>query len=76
MTNNKILKSTLKEYGYDLNDIIFPSEGLKMAICEAMDIARYDQAEIIIKNIKKKTEQGGFFDADSEKAKKIIRKLK
>ncbi len=49
MTNNKILKLTLEEYGYDLKDIIFPSEGLKMAICEAMDRARHDQAEIIRK---------------------------
>jgi hypothetical protein len=50
MTNDKILKLTLEEYGYDLNDIIFPSEGLKMAIYEAMNRARHNQVEIVVKN--------------------------
>jgi len=30
------LKSTLEEYGYKLSDLIYPSNGLEMAIEEAM----------------------------------------
>lgn len=49
MTNKKILKLTLEEYGYDLSKLIFPSNGLVMAITEAMDRARRDQCETIKK---------------------------
>jgi hypothetical protein len=76
MTNNKILKTTLEEYGYKLKDIIFPSEGLEMAITEAMDRARYDHAEKVVKEIERRSLKIGFFDADSERATSIIRKIK
>jgi hypothetical protein len=76
MTNNKILKITLEEYGYKLKDIIFPSEGLEMAITEAMDRARYDHAEKVVKEIERRSLKIGFFDADSERATNIIRKIK
>jgi hypothetical protein len=36
MTDRKILKLTLEEYGYNLSDYITPSNGLEMAILEAM----------------------------------------
>ena len=76
MTNNKILKITLEEYGYKLKDIVFPSEGLEMAITEAMDRARYDHAEKVVKEIERRSLKIGFFDADSERATSIIRKIK
>ena len=75
MTNNKILKYTLEEYGYSLEDIIFPSEGLKMAIEEAMNRARCDHAEKVIKEIEKRTEKIGMFWANEEKTKSIIKKI-
>lgn len=37
MTARKILKLTLEEYGYNLKDLIYPKEGLEMAIVEAMN---------------------------------------
>lgn len=57
MENEKILKLTLEEYGYELDKLIYPVDGLVMAISEAMDRARFDQLEQEIKKIKKKYEQ-------------------
>lgn len=76
MTNRKILKLTLEEYGYSLDKLIFPSDGLKMAIEEAMNRARYDHAEKVVKEIEKRSLKIGFFDADSERATNIIKKIK
>ena len=50
MTNKKILKLTLEEYGYELDKLIYPVDGLVMAISEAMDRARIDQCNKVIKN--------------------------
>jgi len=75
MINKKILKLTLEEYGYDLGKLIFPAEGLIMAISEAMDRARLDQCDKIVKNIEKRTNKIGMFYADEEITKKIIKKL-
>jgi hypothetical protein len=50
MTDKKILKLTLEEYGYDLTKLIYPADGLIMAIVEAMDRARRNE----IDNLKNK----------------------
>lgn len=75
MKNEKILKLTLEEYGYNLEKFIFPVDGLIMAISEAMDRARLDQADIIVKKIKTRTLRTGMDYADSEAITKLIKKL-
>jgi hypothetical protein len=52
MTAKKTLKLTLEEYGYKLSDLIFPTEGLEMALVEAME--RHAQFKADAKNKKKK----------------------
>lgn len=75
MKNEKILKLTLEEYGYDLGKLIFPVDGLVMAINEAMNRARLDQCDKIIKKIDERTNRLGMFYANEEKTKKLIKKL-
>jgi hypothetical protein len=41
-----------------------------------MDRARYDHAEKVVKEIERRSLKIGFFDADSERATSIIRKIK
>lgn len=53
MKNETILKKTLEEYGYDLEKMIFPVDGLIMAISEAMNRARHDEYGKVLKNINK-----------------------
>jgi hypothetical protein len=74
MTNNKILATTLKENGYD--KCIIKGSGFWKSIEEAMDRARYDHAEKVVKEIERRSLKIGFFDADSERATSIIRKIK
>jgi hypothetical protein len=76
MTNKKILILTLEEYGYDLSKLIFPVDGLVLAISEAMDRARLDQADIIIKTIEERTKRVGMFYANEEKTYSLIKKAK
>jgi hypothetical protein len=44
-----ILKSTLEEYGYNLSDYIRPTNGLEMAITEAMERYAEDYHESKVK---------------------------
>ena len=53
MKANKTLKLTLEEYGYKLSDLIFPSEGLEMAIVEAMERHAQFYHESKVKNLNK-----------------------
>ena len=56
MTAKKTLKLTLEEYGYKLSDLIYPPNGLEMAIVEAMERHAKDCKENKINNkLKKKT---------------------
>jgi hypothetical protein len=75
MGNKKILKLTLEEYGYDLSKLIYHDYGLVMAILEAMNRARLDQCDKIVKKIEQRTKRIGMFYANEEKTKKIINKL-
>lgn len=75
MKNEKILKLTLEEYGYNLDKLIYPVDGLVMAISEAMDRARLDQCDKIVKKIQERTNRVGIFYADSEKTYNLIKKL-
>lgn len=75
MVNKKILKLTLEEYGYELDKIIHPVDGLIMAITEAMDRARLDQCGKVIKKIEQRTNRIGMFYANEEKTYNLINKL-
>ena len=75
MKNEKILKLTLEEYGYELDELIFPADGLIMAISEAMNRARLDQCDKAIKRIEQKTTRIGMFYANEEKTYKLIKKI-
>lgn len=72
MKNSKTLRLTLEEFGYDLDKLMFPINGLESAICEAMDRAKLEHAEKIAKKLKSITP----IYTDSEKAQQIILKLK
>jgi hypothetical protein len=74
MTNNKILATTLKENGFE--EFVNKGSGFWNTIIEAMDRARYDHAEKVVKEIERRSLKIGFFDADSERATSIIRKIK
>jgi hypothetical protein len=75
MGNKKILKLTLEEYGYQLDKLIYPVDGLLMAISEAMDRARLDQCDKIVKKIEQRTNRIGAFYANEEKTYDLIKKL-
>lgn len=75
MENKKILKLTLEEYGYELDKLIYPVDGLVMAITEAMDRARLDQCDKAVKNIEQRTKRIGMFYANEEKTYNLIKKL-
>lgn len=75
MKNEKILKLTLQEYGYELENLIYPADGLIMAISEAMNRARLDQCDKIVKKIEQRTHRIGMFYANEEKTYKLIKKL-
>ena len=75
MTNKKILKLTLEEYGYELDKLIYPVDGLIMAISEAMDRARIDQCNKVIKKIEQRTSIIGMFYANEEKTYNLIKKI-
>jgi hypothetical protein len=75
MENKKILKLTLEEYGYELDKLIFPADGLIMAISVAMDRARLDQCDKVVKKIEQRTNRIGMFYANEEKTYNLIKKL-
>jgi hypothetical protein len=75
MKNEKILKLTLEGYGYNLEKFIFPADELIMAISEAMDRARLDQAGEAIKRIQERTKRVGSFYANEETTYNLIKKL-
>lgn len=75
MDNKKILKLTLEEYGYELDKLIYPVDGLIIAISDAMDRARLDQCNKVVKKIEKRTNRIGMFYANEEKTYNLIKKL-
>lgn len=75
MENKKILKLTLEEYGYNLEDLIFPVDGLVMAISEAMDRAKIEQCNKVCKKIEDRTKRIGMFYANEEKTYNLIKKI-
>ena len=75
MDNKKMLKLTLEEYGYSLDNLTYPVDGLIMAISEAMDRARLDQCDKIVKRIEQRTNKAGMFYANEEKTYNLIKKL-
>ena len=70
-----MLKLTLEEYGYSLDNLTYPVDGLIMAISEAMDRARLDQCDKIVKRIEQRTNKAGMFYANEEKTYNLIKKL-
>lgn len=75
MGNKKILKLTLEEYGYNLDELISPVDGLLMAILEAMDRARLDQCDKIVKKLNQRVDRVGMFYVNDVNTYKIIKKL-
>lgn len=71
MTNNKIIKEVFKDFGESVDDLTVSQ---LIAINEAMNIARQDKANRVIKEIEKRTLKIGFFNADEERTKNIILK--
>lgn len=76
MTDKQILKLTLEEYGYELDNLMFTHLWLEIAVLEAMERAKKEHTERIIKQIDKRTEKIGMFFANETKSKEFIRKVK
>ncbi len=55
MKAEKVLKLTLEEYGYKLSNLIYPSNGLGMAIEEAMQRYAKLYHESKVKKVKNPT---------------------
>lgn len=71
MKNSTILKKVFKDFGESIDDL---TGNQLIAIEEAMQTARQDKADKIIKEIENRTNKIGCFWADEEKAKNIILK--
>jgi hypothetical protein len=75
MENKKILKLALEKYGYKLDDSTIFTNSLIIPVLEAMDNARLDQCNKVVKKIEQRTNRIGMFYANEEKTYNLIKKL-